>query len=723
MSLKFFSEKRRLCGFSAGLSCIMLIIVMLSLSVNVSAQTVTYDGIPYKNYTYWTAGSGKRAVETKAVYESLRAIGLSEFGNSEKMKIEYVCHDSRGNINILDSGNGVIYIFDSNYNYVRTVNSVNINGENASFAGARGIYYDADDTLYISDTQNKRVICRYADNSVKIITKPESDIIPNDFSFAPLRAARDNNGFLYILCEGSYYGLVVLSPDDEFIGFFGATEVQGSVLGAITGFITSMFETKEKHEASVKELPYQIEDIAVSSGGFITAVTSESKGQIRMFSPNGSNILRAKNQFSYTAGDSYNFADSPNAFVLSTAKYGLLTYEKFAGVTTDKDGYIYALDATVGRIFMYDDYCNLISVFGGGISQGSQLGTFYTPVSIESNGDDLAVVDFMNKNLTVFRLTDFGKKLKTAQQLTNAGKYSEAEPLWKEISAKDKNCQLAYIGLAKAELENGNYAAAMKYSKSGLDQKTYSQAYKFVRNEFIAANFKWFALTAALFIALLFVVKHMLRKKGVTFKVNDKIKVCFATIYKPIDTFNQQICVKNNGSVILAVLLLVMFYVSSVCTKLLGGFSFNLINLTDFNALYTLLGTVGTVLLYTVVNWAVCTLFEGKGGIKNIFITSCYSLWPLIINYVLFIVLSQVLIPTNNSSLSILETVFGVMFVVWLLLSITTVHDFSFFKAVGMAVLILLGMAISIFVIFVMLTLGQNLIAFLLSVVQEIRMR
>ena len=63
------------------------------------------------------------------------------------------------------------------------------------------------------------------------------------------------------------------------------------------------------------------------------------------------------------------------------------------------------------------------------------------------------------------------------------------------------------------------------------------------------------------------------------------------------------------------------------------------------------------------------------------------------------------------------------MFVVWLLLSITTVHDFSFFKAVGMAVLILLGMAISIFVIFVMLTLGQNLIAFLLSVVQEIRMR
>ena len=40
-----------------------------------------------------------------------------------------------------------------------------------------------------------------------------------------------------------------------------------------------------------------------------------------------------------------------------------------------------------------------------------------------------------------------------------------------------------------------------------------------------------------------------------------------------------------------------------------------------------------------------------------------------------------------------------------------------------MTLLILLGMAVAIFVIFVMLTLGQNLIAFLLSVAQEIRMR
>ena len=68
-------------------------------------------------------------------------------------------------------------------------------------------------------------------------------------------------------------------------------------------------------------------------------------------------------------------------------------------------------------------------------------------------------------------------------------------------------------------------------------------------------------------------------------------------------------------------------------------------------------------------------------------------------------------------------TAFEIMFVVWLLLSITTIHDFSFFKALGMTLLILLGMAVAIFVIFVMLTLGQNLIAFLLSVAQEIRMR
>ena len=139
----------------------------------------------------------------------------------------------------------------------------------------------------------------------------------------------------------------------------------------------------------------------------------------------------------------------------------------------------------------------------------------------------------------------------------------------------------------------------------------------------------------------------------------------------------------------------------------------------DGDALYVLLGTVGTMVIYIVINWAVSTLMEGKGNLKKIFCASCYALQPLMISSVLFILLSYVIIPTGNASLNLMQNAFQLMFVVRMLLSITVIHDFSFFKAIGGGAIILVGMGIAIFIIFIMLTLGQNLVAFILGVIQE----
>jgi hypothetical protein len=51
------------------------------------------------------------------------------------------------------------------------------------------------------------------------------------------------------------------------------------------------------------------------------------------------------------------------------------------------------------------------------------------------------------------------------------------------------------------------------------------------------------------------------------------------------------------------------------------------------------------------------------------------------------------------------------------------VQDFSFFKSMAMAVLVLLGMFVIAFVIFVMLSLSQNLLNFLVQIFNEVTMR
>ena len=135
-------------------------------------------------------------------------------------------------------------------------------------------------------------------------------------------------------------------------------------------------------------------------------------------------------------------------------------------------------------------------------------------------------------------------------------------------------------------------------------------------------------------------------------------------------------------------------------------------DLSQYNALIELVGTVGIVLLWTAANWLCCSLFQGKGDMKEIFCVSCYALMPVILFNIVYLLLSNFLIPTANSGFDIISMICYGLTVIHLLLGITIVHDFSFFKSMAMAVLILLGMFVIAFVIFVMLSLSQNLLNF-----------
>jgi hypothetical protein len=74
-------------------------------------------------------------------------------------------------------------------------------------------------------------------------------------------------------------------------------------------------------------------------------------------------------------------------------------------------------------------------------------------------------------------------------------------------------------------------------------------------------------------------------------------------------------------------------------------------------------------------------------------------------------------------TIDLIPTIFTLVFAVYLLLSVTVIHDFSFFKAIFMMLVIIIGIAIVIFVIFAVLMLGQDLIGFVVSVFNELTLR
>ena len=700
------------------ISILFALILIFTGTLSVAAESI--DDVPYTTYTYWEGYGNKTAVETKATYTPKETIEGNLLGIGAFSKLQHMFTFGEY-LYVLDSGNGRIIKFDKNFKVVEQIKGFIYKGENIDFTGAKGIFVD-DSGIYIADTENKRVLCIKNGKIVRIITKPEDTTVPETFDFAPVKLVRDSSGYIYLLCEGSYYGMMVFSKDLEFFGFFGANNVTTSLSGAIKDLITSLFETEKKHNSSVKKLPFTLLDICIDADGFITTLNGESSGQIRRFGLAGTNTLQKNSFFKSESSDSFNFADYPMAFVNMLSKYRNYVVSRFCALAASDDGYYYAVDGTHGRIFMYDNMCNVISVFGGGKQKGNQLGSFVSPSSVCVFGDDLLVSDFATGKITVFSITQYGELLKKANSLTIKSHYGQAKPYWEKINAQDKNCQLAYRGLAKAALKEKDYNTAMSLAKTGLDRETYSLAFEKVRNDFISNNFWWIAIAIVAMVAALVTFITQSRKRQLVLIKNEKLRVAMRTTFHPFESF-QNIKYKNMGSFKVATAFMLLYYVATILATLMGGFMFKITDFSNFNAVLPLIGTAGIVILWTVANWLVCILFEGKGKIKEIYCSTCYSLTPLIFYNFAYILLSNILIPGANSPFELFEKICYILTAVLLLLSITVIHDFSFFKAIGTAIVVIFGMAIVAFVLFTMLTLWQELLGFVLGIFNEVALR
>ena len=129
------------------------------------------------------------------------------------------------------------------------------------------------------------------------------------------------------------------------------------------------------------------------------------------------------------------------------------------------------------------------------------------------------------------------------------------------------------------------------------------------------------------------------------------------------------------------------------------------------------------VMLFTLANYSITTLTEGKGSFKDIFMVTCYSLMPLIIFQVVTPILTHVMSLNEMTYLRILDIAGYGWMAVMLLVSIQEIHEYSARKMVATLVLTVIGAAIIIFVVLLFFSLLQELGSFLYSLYREFSLR
>lgn len=704
------------------LTSLILLLSVFILPFNVSAVqqgtgSAQSSEVPYQSYTYWVDynTSEKMPVYSKPMYKTDTIVSSAVLGADENSKLNDVAVDNNGTTYILDSGNSRIYMLDANYQLIGTLADIVLDEKPLKFTDAQGIYVDNNGIIYVCDTENARVICLDVNGSVKdMLTLPKSELIPTGFKYRPVKVAVDSKGYTYIASEGSYYGAILYSPEMEFLGFFGANTVKSTPLDVLSNLWKRLTSNDIKRAADEISLPYAFTDIVVGPADFVYTSTGKGSnsnaqtGQICVLNPGGKNII---------ANEGKNFAD----YKVGRLLFASLT-QNMSNLDVDEDGMIFALDKTYGRIFWYDSECTLFSVFGGSAGQGTQKGTFSMPSAIAVNGSDVLVTDSSKNTLTVFKITEYGAAVRSAQLITLSGDFAASLDSWKLIISEDTNCQMAYRGLGKAYYDIGDNAKAMEYAKLGVDRDTYAKAFEVERTNLIEKYFYLIFIGIAVIIAIVIILKVKFGNKQFTLVNNARLKVALSSVAHPVESF-RLVKEKGEGSAIIGAVILVLFYVFTVLNDTSGGFAFTVFDSENYSAIYVLLSTVGFVLLFSIANWLVCTLAGGIGTLKEIFTVTCYSLIPMLAFRIARLALTHIIIPDEGAFLNVIAVACVIYTLFMLIIGIMRIHDYEFGKFIATTIMTIIGMLIIVFLLFLTFMLIQQVLNLVSTVYIEIRYR
>lgn len=699
------------------IASIVLVLVVFGTTFTAFADT--------ENYIKVDVPGGKQEQRlSKEMYLPLDEFNAASFGLEKKFNgLTDMFYNEKSELLLLCGDESRLVRINKTYTAASEINVVDKNGQPIDFKGAEGIYADTYGNIYISDTKHSRVLVLDKNGRlIETITAPESSLLPEDFYFQPTSIAKDQHGYTYILSLGCYYGALMYTPEYEFMGFYGPNTVESSALDTLAFLWDKLTGSEEKKNYEVKTLPYSFTDFSFDTQGFMVTCTSavssgmfgpnSDTGQIKKISHNGANIL-----FKRTLTGEIGSSGEVN-FVETDLVYGAAG-QSIDSVATSHDQYIFALETGHGKVYVYDSECNLMSAFGGGIGSGDQLGLFGKPCAITLNGDDVIIADSNSFSFTVFQPTEYGKLIRNAQNLYLKGDYDDAGEMWQKVLSENRNCQLAYRGLAMVSYNKGDLDKALEYAEEACDYSVYDLAWNKLVAQFVADYFAILILVLVVIVVAILLLVRYLRKNNKKLINNPKVKLLFNSVFHPFAAFDD-LKFKNMGSWPIAIILTILFYIASVLNVTSTGFLFTNTLLRNYNSLYTVFATIGLLILWSICNWLVCTMFEGKGTFKDVYISTSYCIMPWVVFLFLKVILTNFLPLSTAGLIGGIETVILLYTFFMLAVAMIKIHDYDFFKFLLTAIVIIFFMILVIFVLLMCGILAEQFISFLGEIYEEV---
>ncbi|MDE5770188.1 MAG: YIP1 family protein [Ruminococcus sp.] len=177
---------------------------------------------------------------------------------------------------------------------------------------------------------------------------------------------------------------------------------------------------------------------------------------------------------------------------------------------------------------------------------------------------------------------------------------------------------------------------------------------------------------------------------------------------------------KKSGSVKIAFFILILFFFAEIAHERLYGFQFYAVYDKTFNIIPYFIKSIVLFMAWTVGNWSVCTILDGEGTMKNIFIYSAYALVPYISQMYINTVLSHFLVRDEYVFMQMIEIMGTLWTAVLLFSAVKSVHQYTVLKTFSAVLLTVVAMFIMLVLLVLFMALVQQVYIFISTVYTEI---
>ncbi|MED1862499.1 YIP1 family protein [Fictibacillus nanhaiensis] len=645
--------------------------------------------VPYQTETL---SAGGQTIETQTAYTPVGTL----LPDVEIMNPEDIFSDTKGNLYIADSGTKKILVADKNGKFVREIGK-------GVLKSPTGVYVDENENIYVADYEVEKVFRFSQDGKVEeVYGKPDSPLFGKSSSFKPQKVAVDRRGSIYVISEGSTNGIIQLSKDGGFLGYYGVNSTEGS----FGTFLQKLLTSESKKANMFMKTPPAPDNIALDDQGLVYSVTEGTTNEvIKKLNVAGKNML---------------FPD------ISDEK-------SLQDIAVDHDGNIFVVSST-GEIYEYDSFGNLLFIFGGKDDGTNRLGLFKQPTGITIDPEGrLYVTDKERGMIQVFESTAFSKQVHEGIALFKEGRYVESQKYWEEVLKMNSSFGLAHSAMGSAYYKQQDYDKALEEYEFANDVFGYSDSFWEVRHAWMQENLETVLFALIFFGILYYIVKAIDKKKGILNqprrqigaikkqKLIGELLFLFKFFRHPIDSF-YYLKRKQYASILSATILYVILIVEYIYSRFYTGFIFKTVS-SDANLVGELLLLLVPLALFIVVNYLVSTINDGEGRFKDIYIGTIYSLAPFLLFSPILTLLSNVL--TYNEAF---VYVFSIRIIyAWcliiLFIMLKEIHNYTFSDTIRNIFVTLFGMVIMLLVVFIVFVLIDQVYDFVYSIIKEAVLR